>query len=162
MSLTKNFVEPQYQRLSAVAKKHGISSFDLMANGSWNEDPRRTLFKLARYKFVAKMLSGRSAVLEGGSADAFGTRLVQQEVGHVTAVDFDRVFIEDAQAHANPNWPLTLQVGNMLEGPLSGNFDAAYAWRARAHPATRQCFILAQSLCIDSAGCAGNHRYAVN
>ena len=89
MIKSKKTKEPQYSLLFDVRKKHGVSRFGLMANESWNQDPRRTLFTLARYKFVAKMLSGREDVLEVGCADAFGTRVVQQEVGNVTAVDFD-------------------------------------------------------------------------
>src|SRR5205823_916268 len=50
--------EPQYGLLFDVKKKHGIARFGLMANESWNQDPKRTLFTLARYKFVAKMLAG--------------------------------------------------------------------------------------------------------
>ena len=57
-------------------------------------------------KFVAKMLAGRKHVLEVGCADAFGTRIVQQTVGKVTAVDFDPVFVADVRERINPNWPL--------------------------------------------------------
>jgi hypothetical protein len=57
-----------------------------MINESWNQDPKRTLFTLARYKFVAKIFAGAGHVLEVGCADAFGTRLVQQSVKKVTAV----------------------------------------------------------------------------
>ena len=68
--------EPQYELVFRVKEKHGISRLGLMANESWNEDPTRTLFTLARHKFVAKMLEGRARVLEVGCADAFVTRLV--------------------------------------------------------------------------------------
>ncbi|APW41613.1 class I SAM-dependent methyltransferase [Rhodoferax saidenbachensis] len=125
--------EPQYELLYQVVEQHGIASFGLMANESWNQDPKRTLFTLARYKFVAKLLSGKKSVLEVGCADAFGTRLVQQEVGHVTAVDFDPVFIKDAQSRANKNWPLTLKVQDMLAGPVPGTFDAAYSLDVLEH-----------------------------
>jgi hypothetical protein len=79
--------ETQYSLLFDVKEKHGIARFGLMANESWKQDPKRTLFTLARYKFVARMLNGRKRVLEVGCADAFGTRIVQQAVGKVTAVD---------------------------------------------------------------------------
>ena len=125
--------EPQYGLVFQVREKHGISRLGLMANESWNQDPRRTLFTLARYKFVAKMLSGRKNVLEVGCADAFGTRLVQQEVGHVTAVDFDPVFIEDARSRRNPYWPLGLAVHDMLDAPVEGNFDAVYCLDVLEH-----------------------------
>lgn len=44
----------------------------------------------------------------------FFTRLVQQEVGHVTAIDFDPICIEDAKKHMNPNWPMDCFVHDML------------------------------------------------
>ena len=125
--------EPQYKLVFEVKEKHGISRFGLMANESWNQDPRRTLFTLARYKFVAKMLSGRQSALEIGCADAFGTRLVQQEVAHVTAVDFDPVFIQDARERMNPNWPFDCFVHDMLSGPVPGEFDAAYSLDVLEH-----------------------------
>lgn len=114
-----------------------------MINESWNQDPRRTLFTLARYKFVAKMLSGKENVLEIGCADAFGTRLVQQEVGNVTATDFDPVFIGDAKERMNPNWPMKLAVHDMLAGPVSGSFDAMYCLDVLEHiaPADEDVFV---------------------
>src|ERR1043166_4661692 len=97
MATPPKTVEPQYSLLFDVKEKHGISRLGLMVNESWNQDPKRTLFTLARYKFVAKMLTGRDHVLEVGCADAFGTRIVQQAVRKVTAVDFDPLFIADVQ-----------------------------------------------------------------
>lgn len=125
--------EPQYSLLYDVKEKHGIAKLGLMVNESWNQDPKRTLFTLARYKFVARMLSGRKNVLEIGCADAFGTRIVQQSVGRVTAVDFDPLFIADVQERMNPNWPLETFVHNMLEKPVPGSFDAAYALDVLEH-----------------------------
>ena len=96
MNPQKNTKEEQYGLLFDVVEQHGISSLGLMINESWNQDPKRTLFTLSRYKFVAKMLSGFTNVLEIGCADAFGTRIVQQSVTSVSACDFDPIFIEDA------------------------------------------------------------------
>jgi 2-polyprenyl-3-methyl-5-hydroxy-6-metoxy-1,4-benzoquinol methylase len=125
--------EPQYELLYRVKEKHGITTLGLMVNESWNEDPRRTVFTLSRYKFVSKMFQGRNDVLEVGCADAFGTRIVQQTVGHITAVDFDPLFIADAKARMNPNWPFEARVHDMLEGPVAGDFDAAYALDVLEH-----------------------------
>jgi 2-polyprenyl-3-methyl-5-hydroxy-6-metoxy-1,4-benzoquinol methylase len=135
--------EKQYGLLFDVADKHGITKLGLMINESWNADPKRTLFTLSRYKFVAKMLAGRGKVLEVGCADAFGTRLVQQAVGHVTAIDFDPVFIEDAQQRADKHWPMDLKVHDMLEGPLDGEFDAVYSLDVLEHirPEQEQLFV---------------------
>src|SRR5712671_7887247 len=55
---TPSTKEPQYSLLLDVKEKHGIARLGLMVNESWNQDPKRTLFTLARYKFVARMLAG--------------------------------------------------------------------------------------------------------
>lgn len=128
--------ETQYNIVYDIEKKHGRSKLGLMINESWNCDPRRTLFTLSRYKFVSKMLSGCENVLEVGCADAFGTRLVQQTVGHVTATDIDPVFINDVKSRYNPNWPMDVCVHNMMLGPFSsknGKFDAAFCLDVLEH-----------------------------
>ena len=125
--------EPQYSLLFDVQEKHGISRLGLMINESWNQDPKRTLFTLARYKFVARMLQGRQHVLEVGCADAFGTRIVQQAVAKVTAVDFDPLFIDDVKYRMNPHWPLEVFVHDMLKEPVPGSFDAVYALDVLEH-----------------------------
>jgi len=133
MSNQEQTKEPQYGIVFDVEKKHGRTQLGLMVNESWNQDPKRTLFTLARYKFVAKMLSGNNRVLEIGCADAFGTRLVQQEVKHVTAVDFDPVFIQDAKDRMNPNWLFDCFVHDMLSAPVPGEYDAAYSLDVLEH-----------------------------
>ena len=95
--------EAQYQFLLEL-EKQGLEQLGLMSSQVWRDDPRRLLFVLARYKFVSKMFSGMQKVLEVGCADAFGTRVVRQEVPEVVATDFD-----------------------MMAGPLKENFDGAYA-----------------------------------
>jgi 2-polyprenyl-3-methyl-5-hydroxy-6-metoxy-1,4-benzoquinol methylase len=126
-------VEPQYSLLFDAKEKHGVTRLGLMVNESWNEDPKRTLFTLSRYKFVAKMVAGRRHVLEVGCADAFGTRIVQQVVERVTAIDFDPLFIADVNERMNPNWPFEAFVHDMLQGPLEGDFEAAYALDVLEH-----------------------------
>ena len=68
-------------RVSRQGRSTGYRRLGLMANRSWNQDPRRTLFTMARYKFVSKMLEGRQRVLEVGCADAFCTRLSSADRG---------------------------------------------------------------------------------
>src|SRR5262245_44369194 len=125
--------EPQYQVLFEVKAKHGVSRLGVMINQGWHDDPKRLAFTLSRYKFVAKMLAGRKSVLEIGCADAFGTRIVQQAVGKVTATDFDPVFIDDVRDRMNPRWAFDVFVHDMLAGPVSGAFDAAYALDVLEH-----------------------------
>lgn len=135
--------EPQYQRCLELRDEEGLTRLGLMSNQTWHDDPKRLLFLLSRYKFVAKMLSGRRRVLEVGCADAFGTRLVQQEVGHLTAVDFDPVFIADAQARMDDHWRCDYRVHDLLDGPVAGRFDAAYALDVLEHiaPANERRFL---------------------
>jgi SAM-dependent methyltransferase len=125
--------EPQYQICIDIRDRQGLSQFGLMSNQVWHDDPKRLVFMLSRYKFVAKMLSGRRHVLEVGCADAFGTRLVLQEVGQVTAVDFDPVFIKDAMARMDDRWEFTCLVHDILDGPVPGAFDGVYALDVLEH-----------------------------
>jgi 8-oxo-dGTP pyrophosphatase MutT (NUDIX family)/SAM-dependent methyltransferase len=135
--------EPQYQPSLSIRDEHGLASLGLMTNQAWHDDPRHLLFHLARYKFAAKMLSGRKRVLEIGCADAFGSRLVQQEVGHLTAVDFDPVFVADVRARMNERWAFDVRVHDMLEGPVEGGFDGAFSLDVLEHiaPETEERFL---------------------
>ncbi|MEC4805593.1 MAG: class I SAM-dependent methyltransferase [Jaaginema sp. PMC 1079.18] len=125
--------EPQYKEIFDVAEKHGVSTLGLMSNVPWNQDPKHLLFTMSRYKFVSKLLAGRKNVLEVGCADAFSTRIVQQTVKHITAVDFDPVFIEDVQSRLNPHWNMDCFVHDLLEKPVPGQFDSIYSLDVLEH-----------------------------
>jgi 2-polyprenyl-3-methyl-5-hydroxy-6-metoxy-1,4-benzoquinol methylase len=119
--------EAQYQFLLDLERNEGMQELGLMSSQVWRDDPRRLLFVLARYKFVAKMFAGLGKVLEVGCADAFGTRLVRQEVPAVVATDFDPVFIDRNRARNSARWPIDFRVHDMMAGPLSEAFDGIYA-----------------------------------
>ena len=144
--------EPQYQFEVEMALRDGFARLGIVSNQRWRDDPRGLLFILARYKFVAKMLAGKRRVLEVGCADAFGTRVVQQEVGAVTASDFDPVFIADARARMDAEgWACETVVHDILTGPVPpGGFDAAYSLDVFEHiePAREDDFVrnIARSL----------------
>jgi len=125
--------EPQYQFQVAVDEQRPRTTLGIMINAAWDQDPRRLLFLLARYKFVAKMLKGKARVLEVGCGDAFGTRMVQQDVGAVTAVDFDPLFVQDVNDRMNEQWKFECKVHDMLAGPVAGTFDAAYSLDVLEH-----------------------------
>lgn len=135
--------EPQYQSCLEIRDRKGLASMGLRGTQVWTDDPKHLLFILARYKFVAKMFSGFENVLEVGCGDGIGTRMVQQEVGHVTAVDFDEVFIEDLRQRADPDWPLDVGVHDMLQAPVPGEFDGIYALDVLEHiqPSDEDLFI---------------------
>ena len=133
MSQSSTTKEPQYWNVLTTKEEHGVARLGLMVNQVWNDDPKRMVFTLARYKFVSRMLHGRKNVLEIGCADAWGTRIVQQVVGKVTAVDFDPLFIADVKERMNSKWPIEVFVHDMLAGPVPGQFDAAYALDVLEH-----------------------------
>ena len=121
--------ETQYQHEIDLAEREGFARFGLMSNQVWRDDPRRLVFLLSRYKFVAKMLAGKRRVVELGCADAFGTRLVQQAGCQVTACDFDPVFLADAKERmADDGWPCPLVEHDILSGPVPpADYDALYS-----------------------------------
>jgi 2-polyprenyl-3-methyl-5-hydroxy-6-metoxy-1,4-benzoquinol methylase len=125
--------ETQYGVCLDYAKERGLEQFGLMTSQAWYDDPKRLAFTLSRYKFTARMLSGCSNVLEVGCADAFGTRIILQETGKVTATDFDPLFIEDARKRSVGKWQFECIVHDMLAGPMPGNYDGVYALDVLEH-----------------------------
>jgi len=119
--------EPQYERALELLRAKGRTPLGLMTNQAWHDDPKHLLFTLSRYKFVAKMLAEREHVLEVGCADAFGTRIVVQAVRKLTATDFDSAFVEDVLERMDERWSFECIQHDLLEGPVSGRYDAAYA-----------------------------------
>lgn len=127
MALTAGTVEPQYNDCLDVLNKHGQAKLGVMSNQVWHDDPRRLVFMLSRYKFVSKMLSGRNKVAEIGCGDAFGSRIVLQEVKHLNVFDIDPIFVADIDSRANSRWPLKPGIHDILQGPLAEKHDAIYS-----------------------------------
>lgn len=156
-SMNSKFMkEAQYQDIIDVETRVGRAPLGLMSNQIWHDDPKRLVFGLARYKFVARILEGKGSVLEVGCADAFGTRVVQQFTEKVTAVDFDPVFIEDAQERRHKDWPVELFIHDILKGPVPGQFDAAYCLDVLEHidPVDEALFVRNMASSIDPNGIA--------
>lgn len=114
-------------------ESRGEIGLGLLKSREWIEDPRRFLFSLARYKFVAKMLSGRAHALEAGCGDAFNAPIVMQEVDRLTVTDFDPEFVADAKRRVPPEYPYEAVVHNFLDGPMDGTFDAIYSLDVLEH-----------------------------
>jgi len=125
--------EAQYEACLQAAEESGVDRLGLMTNQVWRDDPRRLAILLARYKFVAKMLAGQGRVVEVGCGDAFGSRIVQQEVDALTVLDIDPAFIADIEQRRHPKWPLTAGVHDMLQAPYPERFDAAYSLDVLEH-----------------------------
>jgi 2-polyprenyl-3-methyl-5-hydroxy-6-metoxy-1,4-benzoquinol methylase len=127
--------EPQYNRGVELKDKFGLTTLGLMTNQVYHDDPRRLAILLARYKFVAKMLSGKEFVAEIGCGDAFGTRLVMQEVQRVVAYDFDPVFIDDIRTRQDQRWPLETHIHDMVFDTLPQKHDGIYSLDVIEHVA---------------------------
>ena len=79
------------------------------------------------------MLVGSEHVLEIGCGDAFGTRLVQQEVKALSATDFDAVFVDDVKARMEEKWRFPVFTHDLLAGPIGGSFDGVFALDVLEH-----------------------------
>lgn len=122
--MDRQFREPQYEIMSRAESDFGRAYLGLSTNAAYALDPKHILFRASRYKFAARVLEGQGRVLEVGCGDAFMTRIVQQHVGTVVAVDFDPILIGDALDRVSDQWPIDLRVHDMVEAPIGENFDA--------------------------------------
>jgi len=139
--------EPQYNDLLEVRDAIGLTSLGLMTNQIWYDDPRRMAFLLARYKFVAKMLRGCRDAGEVGCGDAFGSRIVMQEVPDLTVYDFDPVFIQDIMARQDKRWSLKAELHDILAGPLPRKHEAIFSLDVIEHIASDQEETYLRNLC---------------
>src|SRR5262245_1916579 len=90
------------QAWEEVAALQQYKDSDTIAMGphtsfQYRVDPKHLVFVLSRYKFAAKLFSGRKNVLEVGCGDAFGTPIVAQSVNRVVGVDWDARLIASTQ-----------------------------------------------------------------
>jgi 2-polyprenyl-3-methyl-5-hydroxy-6-metoxy-1,4-benzoquinol methylase len=125
--------EQQYEEVVAEMRRRGPEKLGLMSGWGWYDDPKRLAFTLSRYKFVSKMLTGLERVLEVGCGDGFGSRVVAQAVGHLTAVDFDSELLESAASIASDRYPIEFRRHDMLKGPVEGRFDGLYSMDVLEH-----------------------------
>jgi len=125
--------DPVNQPLISLENEKGLEKIGLMNSAVWHEDPKRLVFTLSRYKFVAKMLTGKNRVAEIGCGDGFGARIVKQEVGQLTITDYDSYFIKRFEDIVSEEYPISAVEHNILEGPLDQKFDAIYSLDVLEH-----------------------------
>ncbi len=124
--MTKTF-EKQYIKHFKYRKKFGDTKLSVVRNSSWGDDPTRLLFEMSRYKFVAKILSGKKNVLEVGCGDAFYSRIILQEINNLCAIDIDKSFIDEAKQNMHPKWKFQCIQHDILKSKLMKKFDAAFS-----------------------------------
>mgnify|MGYP001314640824 CR=1 FL=1 len=72
------------------------------------------------------MLVGCENVLEVGCGDEVSTRIIQQVVPNVVAIDFYKAFIENAKECMSIKWPIDFRLHNILSGQVKHtSFDGA-------------------------------------
>ena len=133
----------QYQPHIELRAKKGASRLGLRADDTWYNDPRRLGIVLSRYKFAAKMLEGKARVLEIGCGDAWASRVVKDAVGSLVGIELLPDWVEDARRGMEEKWAFEIRQHDMLTGPVSGPFDAAYALDVIEHipPADEDRFV---------------------
>ena len=120
----------------------------------YRSDPKHLCFVLARYKFCAKLLAGRTSVAEVGCGDAFGTALVAQSVEKILAVDWDPLLIKSNNERLNFLTHCTFRQQDVVTDPLQGSFDAVYSLDVLEHvePSLEDTFLRHTSSNLTSDG----------
>jgi len=77
----------------------GPVTMGLTSSYTWRHDPKHILFSLSRYKFCAKMLSGKESVYEAGCGDGFGVPILMQEVDTYFGVDIEPSLVDQCKEH---------------------------------------------------------------
>ena len=119
--------EPQYQIQIETVDEKGLVQLGLMTSHLWRSDPKHLGFLLSRYKFCAKLLSGRQKVLEVGCADGFGLSIVLQSVHAIHAVDFDPLFISNAREINKEHENVSFDVCDFTQTRPCETYDAIYS-----------------------------------
>lgn len=125
MDIKQNNYEVMKEAFETRELKLGPWTSYSMAN-----DARHMAFVLSRYKFVAKMLEGRSRIMEVGCGDAFGLPIVAQILPppqYLYAVDWEEKFLEDNRERMQFCKNVKFIQHDMNSGPLdSVKVDAIY------------------------------------
>ena len=127
--MKKKTNEPQNQPQYDEYVRQGPIQFGPWTSANFRLDPKRFLFQLARYKFCAKMLAGKSKVLELGCGDAPGVPIVLQTVESIHGIDIEPLVIEDNLARFSKEKFLNVSfaVHDLFKEPLPEKFDAVYS-----------------------------------
>ncbi len=101
-----------------------------------NADPKMLLFTLARYKFVAKMMSGLDTVLKIGCQEAWGLPLVAQNVKSAHGIDFYIPYIDSCCSRITESGKttnMTFGARDILDGSLPHKYDGVFALGVLEH-----------------------------
>lgn len=141
--------EPQNQSQIEEYKRLGPSTLGPWTSHIWRHDPRHMCFLLSRYKFVAKLLTGKASVLEVGCGDAVGTPIVLQTVDRVHGVDFEPLVLNDAIERYRKDGVerVSFSVHDVTNSPPPGKFDAAFSLDVIEHIPTQLEDVFIDNIC---------------
>ncbi len=97
----------------------------MMSSHRWRMDPKVLLFSMARYKFIAKMLTGKNEVLEVGCGDGWGANIVVREVGSILCVDMDPVLVKECEELKTDD-RISFARHDLRKAPVKPARDAVY------------------------------------
>jgi 2-polyprenyl-3-methyl-5-hydroxy-6-metoxy-1,4-benzoquinol methylase len=86
------------------------------------ENLLRFFIRLARYKFVAKMLKSGDSVMEVGSGSGLGSMFLSQHCQHVTGIDVKTTEVDEARA-LNKRKNVDFLVQDIFKIPKKRKFD---------------------------------------
>ena len=124
--------EQQYNPFYQEYLKKGPVKLGISASRIVRNDPKYMTFKLARYKFVAKMFDGLDKVLEVGSGEGFASHIVAQHVKSLLCTDWDPIFIENGQKLCQAS-NIKFQVYNPIDDILDDKFDGIFLMDVLEH-----------------------------
>ena len=93
---------------------------------AYYDDPASLSFITSRYKFVAKMLSGKNTVLEIGCGDGFGGAIVAQRVDRLICTDINKPLLEDNVSRMGYFSNIEYHYHDFRENPFPEKVDAIY------------------------------------
>jgi len=117
-------------------------------------DPKRMAFVLSRYKFCAKLLQGKTSVLEVGCGDAFGSPIAAQAVRHLFCVDCESKLIEGNKERLSALTNIEFHTMDMISIVPDKVFDAAFSIDVIEHikPEDEDVFITNICRCLTRDG----------
>lgn len=90
------------------------------------------LIRLARYKFVSRMLKKSDSVLEIGSGSGLGSILLGQHCSFITGIDVKQTEVEEARS-INRRENVEFKVGDFFKMNLEKKYDAVIAMDVIEH-----------------------------
>ncbi len=117
-------------------------------------DPKHMCFVLSRYKFCAKILEGKNAVLEVGCGDGFGSPIIAQAVKRVVAIDPETRLIRSNKKRLAKIKNIEFKRMDICREIPKGVFDATFSIDVIEHldRNLNNVFMQNQCRCLTSEG----------